>query len=82
MEKVKGALYHKTRRNSRSDSIGRSTGDTRLIVELGCLVAEDYGVRLASANVTAAKRRARDATKTVSVNSRNLEDSLAMETSV
>jgi hypothetical protein len=82
MEKVKGALYHETRRNSRGDSTGRSTGDTRLTVEPGCLVAEDRGVRLASADITAAKRRAGDATETVSVDSRNLEDSLAMETSV
>ena len=82
MEKVKGALYPETRRDSRSDSTGRSTGDTRLTVEPECLVAEDCGVRPASADVTAAKRRAGDATETVSVNSRNLEDFLAMETSI
>ena len=82
MEKVKGALYPETRRDSRSDSTGRSTDVTSLTVELGCLVAEDCGVRPASADVTAAKRRAGDATETVSVNSRNLEDFLAMETSI
>ena len=79
---MKGALYPETRRDFRSDSTGRSTGDTRLTVELGCLIAEDCSICLVSADVTAAKRRSRDATETVGVNLRNLEDSLAAEDSV
>ena len=79
---MKGALYPETRRDSRSDSTGRSTGDTRLTVEPGCLFVEDCDIRLASAPVTTAKRCARDATEAVNVNLRNLEDSLAAENSV
>ncbi|KAM0708549.1 hypothetical protein Q7P35_005201 [Cladosporium inversicolor] len=79
---VKGALYPETRRDSRSDSTGRSTGDTRLTVEPGCLFAEDCDIRLASAPITTAKRCAGDAIEAVSVNLRNLEDSLAAENSV
>jgi len=81
IEEVKGALYPKTRRDSRNDSTGRSTGDTCLTAEPGCLFAENCDVSLASAHVTAAKRRAGDVTETVSVNLRNLKNSLAAKNS-
>lgn len=78
---MKGALYPETRRDS-SNLTSRSAGDTRLTAEPGCLFAKDCDARLASAHVTIAKRRAADATETAGVNLRNLEDSLAAETSV
>ena len=78
---MKGALHPETRRDSRSDSTGRSTSGICLTAEPDCLFAEHRDVSLASTHVTAAKRRAGDVTETVGVNLRNLKNSLAAENS-